>query len=100
MLNSAKNRKINVSFSKDEFIKLWDNQKQECFYCKRPLEKIQNENGINRGKRLTVDRINNRKGYELDNIVLSCFRCNRIKSDYFTKKEILKIGKIIFEKSL
>ena len=30
-------------------------------------------------------------------MILACYRCNAIKSDFFTEKEALKIGKIIRE---
>jgi hypothetical protein len=49
--------------------------------------------------RLTVDRLDNNKGYENGNLALSCMRCNGVKSDYFTEEEMLKIGKIIYDKN-
>ena len=44
------------------------------------------------------DRIDNSKGYERGNLALACLRCNAIKNNYFTKEEMLIIGKIIHDK--
>lgn len=78
-------------------------QKQRCVYCDITLEKIQeiNDNSILWGHcfRLTYDRKDSSKGYDKENIVLACFRCNRIKSDLFTFKEMKTIGKIIKKKN-
>ena len=36
-----------------------------------------------KAKRLTIDRLDNSRGYSLDNIVWCCYRCNAIKGDFF-----------------
>jgi len=46
----------------------------------------------NRTARLTVDRIDNSLSYSGENIVLSCPRCNMIKSNYFSFEEMREIG--------
>ena len=48
-------------------------------------------------KKLQIDRKDNNKGYQIDNICLACPRCNATKSDYFTYKQMLKIGRMINE---
>ena len=81
-------KKYPVSFSKKEFAIWYNSQPKICSYCEITMEdsfKLQN-------KRLTIDRINNKKGYDLNNICLACFRCNAIKSDFFNKEEMGKIG--------
>ena len=86
---------------KTEFMFWYDNQEKKCHYCKRILDEIlaDTEDSLNRRvRRLSIDRIDNSKGYTIDNIVLCCFRCNYTKSDFFTEKEMLKIGKIIQNK--
>jgi len=40
-----------------------------------------------RGKRLEVDRKDNREGYSLENCVLACAICNCAKSDQFSYQE-------------
>ena len=49
--------------------------------------------------RLTIDRKDNDRGYTIDNIVLSCNRCNMIKGNFFNEQDMLKIGKIVMRKS-
>lgn len=42
--------------------------------------------------RLTVDCKDNNAGYFLDNIVLSCANCNRIKGNTLTFEEMMYVG--------
>ena len=92
-------RKILVKISKEEFIEWYNSQEQICFYCKRIYEETRIEaKTYNNGwkvNRLTIDRVDNTKGYEKGNIVLACSRCNSIKGNYFSKDEMLRIGEII-----
>jgi hypothetical protein len=95
ILNRAKKRNLEC-MTKEEFIDWYKNQKRECHYCKRSEEETCKEivNGRKFG-RLSIDRKDNTRGYILNNIVLACFRCNGIKSNYFTEQEMLQIGAII-----
>lgn len=97
---SAKKRNVEVSISKTDFVEWWKNQEQQCFYCKRHFNDIRlDTDKLNKKlRRLTIDRTNNKLGYIINNIILCCYRCNSIKSDYFDKDEMLKIGKIIYDK--
>ena len=97
--SGAKARKIEFSITQEEFITWYNNQEKKCYYCGI------DENKLNKYRlfamhytRLTIDRKNNNKGYNLNNIVLACGRCNSIKSDFFTEQEMLKIGKIAKQK--
>jgi 5-methylcytosine-specific restriction endonuclease McrA len=96
--SKAKIRDRKFSIGKENFIKWYDNQEKKCYYCNRTLLEIKHDTREKKqGKgRLSIDRKNNNKGYELDNIVLACYRCNTIKGDYFTEQEMLEIGKIIY----
>ena len=100
MRNGCK-RKDLLKISKEDFVRWYNQAEKICFYCKRTLDEIGKEGDrLNRKvNRLTIDRTDNLRGYELGNIVLCCMRCNAIKSDYFTKEEMLKIGKIIYDKN-
>jgi len=42
---------------------------------------------------MTIDRKDNNKGYTPDNVVPACFLCNKIKGNFFTEEEMLRIGK-------
>jgi 5-methylcytosine-specific restriction endonuclease McrA len=96
---NAKNRNIKFNITKEDFINWYNKQDKICYYCERTLTKIQSdkkEKEQYKG-RLSIDRKDNNKGYEIDNIVLACGRCNIIKGDYFTKQEMKRIGKLIYK---
>jgi len=97
LVDSAKQRNIKFSITKEDFINWYNNQEKRCYYCKRILESIK-QDSLGHNNRLTIDRKDNNRGYELDNIVLACFRCNSTKSNYFTEQEMLTIGQIIKNK--
>ena len=99
MIFGAKQRNLECNIAREDFLNWYTNQEQKCYYCQRILEKIKQDT-FGHNSRLTIDRIDNNKGYELNNIKLACFRCNSIKSDYFTESEMLKIGKIIKNKEM
>ena len=82
-----------VNIIEEDFIEWYRQQEQKCFYCGRTLGQIQNDETQFKGraKRLQIDRIDSNKGYEINNIVLACPRCNSIKNNFFTKDEMLKI---------
>lgn len=93
---------IELKITIDEFINWYIKLDKKCFYCKRTFKEIlqrEKDTFCKKFTRLSIDRIDNKKGYEKNNLVLSCFRCNKIKSNYFTKDEMLKIGKIIYTKT-
>jgi 5-methylcytosine-specific restriction endonuclease McrA len=98
IINNSKPRNITINLTENEFINWYTSQEQKCYYCGRTLEEIKNDikENIRHKNRMSVDRKDNNKGYELNNIVLACMRCNTIKSSYFTEKEMLKIGKLIY----
>jgi hypothetical protein len=82
----------------NEFLIWYYSQIRQCEYCgileedwckcKDSLTKFY--------YRLQVDRKNNEKGYEIKNLVLACPRCNFTKSDFFSYKDMLKIGERIY----
>ena len=82
-----------------EFIDWYNSQGKICFYCKRTYEQSLSDPLNKRVNRLTIDRIDNSRGYENGNLTLACLRCNAIKNNYFTKDEMLKIGEIIRDKN-
>jgi hypothetical protein len=75
---SAKRRKHEFSLSKDEFISLTSSN---CFYCGCSPSRA-----YNGGKKFTtsyicngIDRVDNKRGYFLENCVASCWSCNKKK---------------------
>lgn len=84
------------SFTLEEF-KDWKNQYgRRCTYCGIDAGQLwrMNAAAINGGRleSIGVDRVDNERGYDLDNIVACCGPCNRIKANFFTFEEMRKIG--------
>lgn len=52
-----------------------------CNYCNNQLGSTINATGSG------LDRIDNSRGYELDNVVSCCVICNRMRGDHFTPEE-------------
>ena len=98
---SAKKRGIVLGVSRLDFVDWHNAQPKICVYCSRSEDEVNQDVLVVRNKstRLTIDRKNNDEGYFLDNLTLSCMRCNSIKSNYFTFDEMIEIGKIIKRKS-
>lgn len=73
----AKRRKMTITFH--QFIKL---MAQPCFYeCGRRL----------RGQGYSLDRLDNKKGYTLNNVVPCCGECNRVRGADLTVEETLYV---------
>ncbi|MCK4252148.1 hypothetical protein KAX97_11920 [candidate division WOR-3 bacterium] len=90
----SKRYKRGFSFllTKKEFKKL---TKQNCFYCgQKPSQsaKTRSNNGgyIYNG----IDRLNNNKGYEIDNCVTCCKNCNLMKKTLSQEEFLNHINKI------
>ena len=64
---SAAERGIPFELTFEQFILFWQ---QPCWYCGDPLETA------------GLDRVDNSKGYALDNVVSCCFMCNAAKRNY------------------
>lgn len=85
-------RRFNMS--KDGFVAWYDAEPKVCAYCDVPewsLPLLGDSNNQRRVK-LNIDRVVNEVGYQVDNLVLCCTRCNYIKSDFFTFDEMREIG--------
>jgi hypothetical protein len=76
---NAKRRNIEFNLTKEQFTQYWQ---LPCSYCGSKV------------KRVGLDRINNNKGYDLDNVVPCCATCNYMKLDLTQKQfknHIIKI---------
>lgn len=93
-----KGREFNLT--QKDFLEWYEIIEKVCFYCNipqelysklelfyRPLKKRNNY------PRLTIDRLDNNRPYEVGNLSLACSRCNFIKSNFFTAEEMQAIGK-------
>ena len=79
----AKCRNKHWSIPKKEYLDLIS---KPCYYCNLP-------NGVQVG--VGLDRIDNSKGYSLENCVSCCAMCNIIRGDKFSVKEMQQIGEVI-----
>lgn len=78
----------------DEFKELFETN-DSCHYCHLPIDdwgKI-DDTHIPRTNRLCVDCMDNDAGYVSGNIVLTCYRCNNTKNNFFTYKDFVEIAK-------
>lgn len=61
---NADSRKLEFKLEYNEFLKF---ENINCHYCGDKVDSI------------SLDRINNTKGYAIDNVVSSCYKCNALK---------------------
>ena len=93
----AKKRGYDFQISKDLFLEL---TKKNCFYCgAEPNHIIKNEFGTGDYLYNGIDRIDNDKGYEIDNVVACCEACNRAKLE-MSKKEFLAWIEKVYNNSI
>ena len=107
--SSAKHQRRNnkpFNITRTEFYVWYGGQQKKCAYCDLPEDDISKIDDVqlNRTRRLGIDCKNNERGYVLDNIVLSCLRCNFMKNDFLDFDAMREIGqryvKPIWEKKL
>ena len=57
----------------------------DCYYCESEPQMVKRQrtgNGISEFRYNGIDRMDNARGYTVDNVVPCCFRCNRAKYTY------------------
>lgn len=93
----ARSRNVPFKIKKGEFIEWYFSQEQLCVFCGFSHEELlarQERHALQVG-RLTIDRKDNRRGYEKGNLALACYRCNSLKGDFLSYGDMLKVGAII-----
>ncbi len=76
-----RNKKFELSF--EEFCRIRTYKNEKCFYC-----------GSIRGL-FSIERLDNMKGYNVQNCVVACWRCNKIKSKDYTMEEMKILGRAL-----
>jgi hypothetical protein len=71
-----------IDFTRQEFYDLIQNS--SCYYC-----------GSDETHTLGLDRIDNDKGHNKDNVVIACELCNTTKGHRFTVEQMKQLGKLI-----
>lgn len=77
--NSARLRGYRWGLTDEQFISYW---KKPCEYCGDEINTI------------GLDRIDNSRGYETDNIISCCETCNKMKNHYSVEKFIQHCKKV------
>ena len=75
-IQSDKERNKGITISSSEHLELIQ---KSCFYCDKVTFGIETGCGL--------DRLNNKRGYDLDNVVPCCKACNNGRGDNFTSEE-------------
>lgn len=82
----ARHRGLNFDLSDEEFKSIVTDC---CYYCgKPPLKKIKADSENSIFFYNGIDRVDNLKGYQIDNVLPCCEKCNRMKS-VFNKEDFL-----------
>lgn len=81
---STKKRKLKYTISRDFYEELLT---KPCHYCGM----LRSSTSLSSW----IDRVDNEKGYLIDNVLPCCPTCNKLKSDYLTKEEIEEIIKLL-----
>lgn len=76
--SSAKSRGLSCTLNKEQYQDLIG---KSCFYCDNYLATVQDSTGIG------LDRLDNSRGYEIDNVIPCCVVCNRVRNEHFTPEE-------------
>lgn len=74
----AKGRELSCLLTEDQYVILIS---VPCDYCDNQLGSTINATGVG------LDRIDNSRGYEMDNVVSCCVICNRLRGDHLTPEE-------------
>lgn len=95
LLERGRVKGVSVEITQDNFVLWFNNQAKVCHYCGVVLHKDY-QDGYLRG--LTIDRKDNNKPYEIDNIVLACQRCNSMKGSWLNEEQMLDAAQRYFER--
>lgn len=92
---SAEYRNISFDLKFEPFISLVFNP---CFYCGDSLKSVSKRPEVNQELAYTgLDRIDSKKGYEINNVVPCCCDCNVLKMES-TKEDFFLMIKTIYER--
>lgn len=81
-LHRAKVKKLLFTITLEQYELL---RSSDCVYC-----------GLSHSStRISMDRIDNTKGYVIENILPSCIECNRVRSDKYSVDQMKLIGKVL-----
>lgn len=82
-----------ILFTLEKFEVWYDQQEKICYYCGRKLICARAKRELDS---LNIDRKDNNLSYTLDNMALSCRRCNIMKGSWLTETQMLDAAKRYF----
>ncbi len=117
----AEKRGIAFDLTADTLEQWWHSQPDTCYYCRSDLSEylafrdlilayVGKNNEIKKFKRfyrspkhqairwMTIDRVDNEKGYVIENLAKACWICNSLKSDFFDGTQMKQMGPTIIGK--
>lgn len=90
--NRAKKRNLDFELNNDELEVLF---KSNCYYCNIPPSQYYNKKKLNGSYTYNgIDRLDNNKGYILNNVVACCGMCNWMKLDHSEESFLNKVKAI------
>jgi len=95
---NAKRRGILFNVTQEEFDNLTHNE-ERCCYCgitQKELDKL-NTSWSYKFNHMTIDRKDNTKGYNIDNMAVCCHKCNLIKGNEFSYDDMMILSKSLKE---
>jgi len=90
---AAKRRGLSFGLTKEDFSFL---TQMNCHYCGREPKQVVKKKSQNGAYIYTgIDRVDNTKGYTMDNVVPCCVTCNRMKRDMTVLEFLSHIREIV-----
>ena len=80
------------TLNRNQFIAWFNDQEKICYYCQCSLELSGTKNLAG----VTIDRKENNGGYNFENIVLACRRCNVMKGSWLNEQQTIEIARKYF----
>lgn len=90
LIKQAKRRKKQFSLTLNDFVEF--TKQSRCHYCYSNITWTKVNLSTN-GFRTNLDRKDNSKGYEVENLVVCCWRCNNGRRNLFTYEEWFRMTK-------
>lgn len=90
MKSSAKARKLTFNLFKNEFEEWYNTQDKRCCYCGIDEDRLKVSGNLR--SMLSIDRKDNNIGYEIANLCVACYKCNKMKGAFFTQSEWAEIA--------
>ncbi len=85
-------RNVLVTLTYEEFLEF--TKVSECHYCGSHISWTDHNQG--RGNaRTNLDRKDNDQGYSKENCVVACIICNRIKNNYLSYEDMMKLSPVL-----